>query len=351
MTKSVNLKNKRIVLIGGAGFIGHNLALHLETLGAQVTIIDGMHVNNLLSLIDNIDNVPYPNLSSALIMERTNLLKNSQIKLSVQDARDYHAMCRMLDQIDPQVIIQLAAVSHANRSNKDPFSTFDHSFRTLENTLDWARGSTSKVEQFIFFSSSMVYGHFKHDKVDESSECEPLGIYGALKFGSEKILIGYNQVFDLPYTIIRPSALYGERCISRRVGQIFIESAMFGKDIIMSDDGKEALDFTYIKDLVDGITKCILNKSALNQVFNLTYGSACTVADMAEIIKDYFPNINVKSIKRDKLMPQRGTLNVDKAKDLIGYNPSWPLAEGYPMYIKWYKKFAEANPNIFKKDN
>ena len=47
-------------------------------------------------------------------------------------------------------------------------------------------------------------------------------------------------------------------------------------------------------------------------------------------------------------MPQRGTLNVDKAKDLIGYKPSWPLEEGYPMYIKWYKNFAEENPNLFK---
>ena len=195
----------------------------------------------------------------------------------------------------------------------------------------------------------MVYGNFKNDQAYEDDNCEPLGIYGALKYGSEKIVIAYNQVFDLPYTIIRPSALYGERCISRRVGQIFIENALFNEDIIMSDNGSEALDFTYIEDLVDGITKCIGNKNAFNQIFNLTYGSACSVAEMAQIIKEHFPDINLRNVKRDKLMPKRGTLNIDKAKDLINYNPSWSLEKGYPRYINWYKKFAEENPNLFKK--
>ena len=146
------LEGKKIALIGGAGFIGHNLALNLQSLGAKVNIIDGMQVNNLLSLVDNIDDLPYPELSRAIINERTQLLKSSKINLRVQDARDYHAMTRILNEINPNVIVQLAAVSHANRSNKDPYSTFDHSFRTLENSLDWARGGSSNVEQFIFFS-------------------------------------------------------------------------------------------------------------------------------------------------------------------------------------------------------
>ena len=340
------LEGKKIALIGGAGFIGHNLAVHLQSLGAKVNIIDGMQVNNLLSLVDNVDNLPYPDLSRAIINERTQILKNAKINIRVQDARDYHALSRLLNEINPQIIIQLAAVSHANRSNKDPYSTFDHSFRTLENSLDWARSNISSLEQFIFFSSSMVYGNFKGDQVDENNHCEPLGIYGALKYGSEKIIIGYNQTFDLPYTIIRPSALYGERCISRRVGQIFIENSLMGKEIVMSDKGQEALDFTYINDLVDGVIKCIGNKNALNQVFNLTYGKACSIADMSEIIRQHFPGIKVRNVERDKLMPKRGTLNVDKARDLIGYNPSWPLEKGYPQYIDWYKNFVKEKPNL-----
>jgi len=99
------------------------------------------------------------------------------------------------------------------------FSTFDHSFRTLENALDAGR---SDGVHFIYFSSSMVYGNFDGDAVREDRQCEPLGIYGALKFGV-KNWSSHTTVFGLPYTIVRPSALYGERCVSRRVGQAFIE--------------------------------------------------------------------------------------------------------------------------------
>ena len=91
--------------------------------------------------------------------------------------------------------------------------------------------------------------------MDEDTACEPLGIYGALKFAGEKMVIAYNQVFGLPYTIVRPSALYGERCVSRRVGQIFIENALLGQEIVVNGDGSDGLDFTYIQDLVDGLTR------------------------------------------------------------------------------------------------
>lgn len=330
----IPLKNRRVAIIGGGGFIGHNLALHLKSLGADVQVIDGLEVNNFLSLMGNKDSVPYPHMMLQVVNERVRLLQEAGISLHVQDARDYHALCHMLTEINPQVIVHLAAVSHANRSNKNPYSTFDHSLRTLENALDWSRG---RLEHFIFLSSSMVYGNFKTPVVTEETVCEPLGIYGALKYGAEKIIIAYNQVFKLPYTIIRPSALYGERCVSRRVGQIFIENALMGQPIRMSNGGAEALDFTYIADLVDGITKSIENTNAHNEIFNLTYGSARSVADMSEIIKMHFPGIEVRNEERDNLMPERGTLDVSKARRLIGYEPSWSLDKGYPRYIAWYK--------------
>ena len=72
----------------------------------------------------------------------------------------------------------------------------------------------------------MVYGNFLVESVPETHELNPIGIYGALKLAGEKMVIAYEQVFKLPYTIIRPSALYGPRCVSRRVGQIFIENAL-----------------------------------------------------------------------------------------------------------------------------
>lgn len=342
----IPFKNRHICLVGGAGFIGHNLALKLVELGADVSIIDGLEVNNLISLTANSDNVPHPELSLGVINERLNLIREAGVKLYVQDARDYHAISRLIDEIKPHVVVQLAAVSHANRSNKNPYSTFDHSFRTLENALDSSRNS---VEHFIYLSSSMVYGHFKDGQVDETSPCEPLGIYGALKYSGEKIVIAYNQVFDLPYTIIRPSALYGERCVSRRVGQIFIENALFGKDITIAGDGSDGLDFTYIDDFVQGVVKVIENKNSYNQIFNLTFGGARTISQMAEIVKEHFPGVNVRYESKDNLMPDRGTLRIDKAREMIGYEPAWPLELGYPKYIAWYKDLAVRHPEYFKK--
>ena len=115
-----------------------------------------------------------------------------------------------------------------------------------------------------------------------------MGIYAALKLSGENIIKAYNQVFGLPYTIIRPSALYGERCISRRVGQIFIENIINKKEILIQGDGLEKLDFTYIDDLVHGIICAIDSKKALNETFNLTYGNAQPINGLIKILKKNF---------------------------------------------------------------
>ena len=328
------MKNKKILLVGGCGFIGHNLALTLKKCGYSPHIVDSMSVNNILSFTDT--EIVNKSLYNSILNNRIDLLKQNDIKLTVQDARDYHAISRIYASIDPDIIIHLAAVSHASKSNKDPHSTFDHSLRTLENTLDFAK--TKKIH-VIYLSSSMVYGNFKQEKVDEDAVCEPIGIYGTLKLSGELLVKAYNQVFDLPYTIIRPSALYGERCVSRRVGQIFIENAIQSLDISINGDGEEKLDFTYIADLVDGIKLCCEKKEAINQTFNLTYGNAKKINSLVDILKSEFPDINVNYKARDQLMPERGTLSVEKAKKLLNYDPTFPITEGYIRYISWYKSF------------
>ena len=332
------ITNKNIVLIGGAGFIGHNLALTLKKAGARVTIIDSLHVNSLLSFASSNYDEENRDLYYRIINQRLDLLREADIPINVQDVRDYNALCHLLTEINPEVIIHLAAVAHANKSNKDPYSTFDHSSRTLENVLDNARNKQFNVKRFIYFSSSMVYGNFKGGMVTEETVCEPLGIYGALKYGGEKLVIAYNQVFDVPYTIVRPSALYGQRCVSRRVGQIFIENALKGVPLKISGDGSDRLDFTYIEDLSNGIVKILENESSENQVFNITYGESRSIKDMIDIIEEHFPGIEVQYLPKDKLMPARGTLCVDKAKKLIGYAPQYPLEKGIVKYINWYKE-------------
>lgn len=343
---SNDIRGKKVLLIGGAGFIGHNLALELKRRGADVSVIDGLEVNNLLSLYSSQNTLAERDLYLSMITERLDLLRAAEIPLYVEDARDYQRLSLAFGKIQPQVVVLLAAVAHASRSNKDPYHTFDHSFRTLENALDCARG---KVEHFIYFSSSMVYGNFEGASVTEETVCNPIGIYGALKFGGEKLVIAYNQVFNMPYTIVRPSALYGERCISRRVGQVFIENAMRGQDIIIKGDGTDSLDFTYIGDLVNGICAAIERPEARNQIFNLTYGQAKSLNAMAEIIKEQFPGTRVRYVERDALMPERGTLDISKARRLIGYEPKFPLEVGYRRYIEWYRGLFErvkATPHV-----
>ena len=327
------MNKKKIALIGGAGFIGHNLAIKLKERGHDPYIVDNLGVNNILSFTNS--EIENRKLYWKILNERMDLLNRNEIEINIEDARDYSALCRVIDLINPDVIVQLAAVSHANKSNKDPHNTFDHSLRTLENALDEAR---SLGVHFIYFSSSMVYGNFTENQVNEETVCNPMGIYGTLKYAGELIVKSYNQVFDLNYTIIRPSALYGERCVSRRVGQIFIENAVKGQNIKINGDGTDKLDFTYIDDLAKGVALVIEKKESLNQTFNMTYGEARTIYDMASILKENFNNINIEYSSKDALTPDRGTLNIDKARSILGYEPTNPIEIGYPKYIEWYKK-------------
>ena len=236
----------------------------------------------------------------------------------------------------PDYIFHFAAVSHANISNVDPKYTFDNSVETLMNTLEIVKVLNC---QLIYLSSSMVYGNFNGKKVNELTKCNPLGIYGNFKHICEKMIQSYNQVFNIKYTIIRPSALYGERCISRRVGQIFIENALMNKTIKINGNGEEKLDFTYIKDFISGIKKTINNKNSINQIFNLTYGSARKINDLLKILKKKFPNLKIEYVNRDKLTPIRGTLSNLKIRRLLNHRSKFSIDKGYKSYIEWYLDF------------
>ena len=324
-------------------FYRFQFSAQFKETGAEVVIIDSLYVNNLVTILTNDNFVPNLRLAKVILEIGFLLLKENDINVIYQDARDYHSLSNSFHEIKPEIGVHLAAVSHANKSNKDPYSTFDHSLRTLENALDCSRGN---VEHFIFNSSSMVYGNFDSIEVNEDSACNPIGIYGALKFAAEKLIIAYNQVFELPYTIIRPSALYGRGCISRRVGQVFIENALQEKEIVINGNGEEKLDFTSIDDLLDGFTKVLENRNSKNQIFNLTFGKGRSILEMIEILKTEFPNIKIKNEPRDALMPERGTLSIEKARSLLGYQPKLELETGYVDYIKWYKKIYQDYKNI-----
>ena len=328
--------NKKIVLLGGAGFIGHNLALELNRLGNDVTIIDFLSINNFTTLLA--DSSKIFALYRKMVLERFDKLQWAKVPILPVDARDYHQLSKAIGGIKPDVIIHMAAVAHIDRSNKDPYSTFDHSYRTLENAIDVAKAV--QASHFIFFSSSTAYGNFVKPTLDETDQCSPFGIYGTLKLNGENTVISHNQVFDLPYTIIRPCALYGPRCISGRVIQKFIEAALTGGDINIQGDGKDREDFTYIDDLIDGVVKVISQpENSIGETFNITAGEARSIGDLAFHVKQHFPETIITYSERDKMKPMRGTLSVEKAKRMLGYSPKYTLEKGLSEYIDWYKRF------------
>jgi len=326
------------LLVGGAGFIGHNLALELKARGAEVAIVDSLQVNNLLSLHDHSSAPVERDLYALMISERLRLLRDAGVPIYTDDARDYHRLSKRFTDFNPTTVVLLAAVSHASRANKDPMTTLDHSFRTLENTLDNAR---QRGVHLVFLSSSMVYGNFSTPSVDEEAPTNPIGIYGAVKLGGEKLIAAYGHVFGLEYTIVRPAALYGPRCISRRVGQIFIENAIRGRDLVVMGDGSDRVDFTCIDDFVSGVSLTIARPEARGEIFNLTYGEARELNELASIVADAFPDIELQHAPRDALVPERGTLDVSKARELLGYAPRNPIEVGFRRYIDWYRELFE----------
>ena len=137
--KLIPLAGRRVVLVGGAGFIGHHLALRLKALGAEVAVIDSLAINNYYALERERYKTPIGEVHLSFVKQRLQLLHRARIPFIEMDAREYHTLSETMRDLKPHVIVQLAAVAHADRSNKDPYSTFDHSLRTLENALDVAR--------------------------------------------------------------------------------------------------------------------------------------------------------------------------------------------------------------------
>ena len=265
--------------------------------------------------------------------ERIGLLEGSNVKIKLANISDRFETSKILaDHYD--VVYLLAAVSHASRSNSEPIVALENGLLPFNNVL--SELSHRPNTRLVYLSSSTVYGNFTKPEVDETDTCSPFGIYAVLKHVGETILTEMGKYTELNYSIARPSALYGERCISRRVSQIFLENAMAGRKLIFNGDKTEKLDFTYIKDLVQGLIRIGFHKNAKGEIFNITYGNARPVLSLVDILKENFSNLKLEVNPRDQATPLRGTLSNEKAKNLIGFNPEWPLEVGYKKYIDWY---------------
>ena len=174
---------KKILIVGGCGFIGHNLALKLKKQKFNVTVLDSLGVNNLKTVKES--EITSKKLYKSILENRIKLLKKNKIEIYIKDAKNKDSR-KIYKKINPSIVIHLAAVSHANKSNKDPQNTFDNSIVSLQNSLEYCR--SNKNIHLIYLSSSMVYGNFNGKKVKENTTLKPIGIYANLKFAGELMI-------------------------------------------------------------------------------------------------------------------------------------------------------------------
>jgi nucleoside-diphosphate-sugar epimerase len=317
---------EKVLLTGGLGFIGHHIALKLLDAGLEPVVFDNFS-HNILN--------PW---HKSVVEERIELLNQKNVRLIEGDARNMEDFKKAMLESKPSRVIHLSAIPSDLISNRDPGAAFDHNLLSTKNLLEILRLEKVSLKQFVYFSSSMVYGDFKTEIVPEDAPTDPKGIYGAAKRSSEMIIRAYHNLLGIPYTIVRPSALYGPRCINNRVTQIFIEKAIQGLPLQIEGDGEEKLDFTCIDDLVEGIYLVLSRTEALNKTYNLTYGKGEKINQLVNILKDYYPTLKIEYKPRDRMKAIRGTLDITRAKQDLGYNPQNDLQKGYRQYIEWYLK-------------
>ena len=333
------LKGERVLLVGGAGFIGHNLALELRRMSVETMVVDNLMVNSLIeNVYDGGDDPLRAGAYQSFLLDRFALMREQGALLHNADARLENDIGTVFRDFEPTKVVHLAAISSAVEARKNPGLCFDLQLLTLRNILELCRRKDERVNQVMIMSSSTVYGDFEGDTVDENTRPRPRGIYANTKYMAERLLRTYNHQHGLGTTIIRPSALYGERCKSRRVSQIFIENALTGKPLLLEGGGDGRLEFTYIDDLIQGIVRALALHGGpeTSQTFNITFGNARTIAELAGVVKDLVPETILEERPRAEDKPIRGTLSVERAKQVLGFEPSWPLEKGYRKYCEWY---------------
>jgi nucleoside-diphosphate-sugar epimerase len=338
-TMQDKLAGQRIMLVGGAGFIGHNLALELRRLGIETMVVDNLMVNSLIENVFDSEDDPLRSYAyQGFLLDRFRLMRAAGVHLRNADARLFVDLSRTFEEFQPTKVVQLAAIASAVEARKDPGLAFDLQLVTLRNVLELCRQKHDDVNQVMVLSSSTVYGDFEGDTVDENTRPRPRGIYANTKYMAERLVRTYNQQHGVGSTIVRPSALYGERCKSRRVSQVFIENALTGKPLPLEGGGDGRLDFTYIFDLVQGMVRALAlhQGSGTSETFNLTFGNARTIAELAAVVKDLVPGAILEERPRAQDKPIRGTLSVTRAKEVLGFVPEWPLEKGYRRYCEWY---------------
>jgi nucleoside-diphosphate-sugar epimerase len=307
----------KILVTGGEGFIGSWIVEKLSQMGHRVTTLDNSDTYGVIEReeLDRLCQWRQRNWKRVTKISGNVIMPLDRVWLRKQD-----------------IVIHLASYPRAKIVNEHPEMGVENivvgTTGMLQDCVEYG------IKRFVYVSSSMVYGDFV-DGADENSVPAPVNIYGEAKLSGERLTQQFYRAFGLEYVIVRPSGVYGAGDIPDRVLSKFFAAAMDNRDITVHG-ADNRVDFTYVEDAVDGIIRCALEKQAANKIFNITAGSAINLNEAAKkIIQLTGSKSQVKDTGKNKLYPNRGTLDVSQAQELLGYQSQHSFDQGIAKYYEW----------------
>jgi nucleoside-diphosphate-sugar epimerase len=330
------MSDERIFLTGGAGLIGSNVARRLVTLGHEVLLYDSFTAFMSPFLVNY-----------AVNMERRFPADLRSLKIVRGDVRHRGFLSRTLDDFQPTRVIHLAALPIADLSNRFSEEAMEANLIATVTLLD-AVQSLRDLRRFVYTSSSMVYGDFQYAPADEDHPKAPKDVYGGTKLAGEVMVEAYGRRFGIPYTIIRPSAVYGPTDVNRRVTQIFVENALRGQAIVLHNGGVSKLDFTHVDDVAEGFTRATLSERSRNRIYNITRGRGRSLKELAELVARLVPGTRFEESPPDMLRPERDALSIARAREELGFEPKVDLEDGMPPYVEFVRRVFEESGQLRK---
>ena len=310
----------KYLVTGGAGFIGHNVVRILESQGNECIVID---------TCTDYGFIPKEELNYLI----DNRLKRINAQVRKIDIREGVFVDTIFKTYKPDVVIHMASFPRQKVVEQNPLLASDVMSNGLINLLE--KSKQHKVKKFVYISSSMVYGDFTAD-VLEAHVCRPQGQYGIMKLMGEKLVEDYHRLGAFDYTIIRPSAVYGEWDVEDRVVSKFMTKAMRGETLKVKG-ADEVLDFTYVEDTAMGIVLAATKDVANGKIYNITRSDdkQYTLKDAAELAIRIAGKGSLEIADRDLSFPRRGRLSIMRAQRDLGYDPQVNVEQGFQRYYDW----------------
>ena len=316
------------LVTGGLGLIGHNIVQRLQAY-ESVVIVDNQTTYGI---------IPQTELDYLMAERRQKIGEDVPIyPITIVDA---DTIDFVMNKHQPKVVIHCASFPRQKVVNANPALGADVMMRGLINLLESAK--KHRIERFVYISSSMVYGDFKDD-VLEDDPCRPQGQYGIMKLCGEDLVKDYARRCNFEYVIIRPSAVYGPLDVEDRVVAKFMLTAM-RSGVLRVNGANETLDFTYVDDAADGIVSAATRIMCRNMTFNLTKSHSVSLLEAAEIIVKIVGKGTIEVRDKDADFPSRGALNIDRARTILSFDPKVDVEQGFQNYYTWLTNSLYWNP-------